>query len=129
MIQPAGSPRGRWQYSLHALFCFTVALCLLLGVYRLAGMQAVSLYGLLIFAVGPWFAYLACECLPIDSPAVRRTLANCLLVGILIAAIFLAEAYFIRHSDAPAAAYLGPVTLILWGPQYWALYLARRDPP
>ena len=62
-----------------------------LAFYRLVGFMAVVHYCLLIFAVGPWFAYLASECLPIRAVQLRAAAANMLLLVLFIATLKLAE--------------------------------------
>ena len=43
------------QFSLQGLMVIIILLSLGLGIYRQAGTRAVATYGLLLFAVGPWF--------------------------------------------------------------------------
>ena len=56
----------------------TAMVAIALAFYRLVGFMAVVHYCFLIFAVGPWFAYLASECLPLRAPQLRTAMANML---------------------------------------------------
>lgn len=114
------------QFSLQSLFVVTVLFCLGLGIYRQAGPRALATYGLLLFAVGPWFAYLASECLPVRSLIARRTLAYGLLL--LVFGFGLWSSHIWRAVlDNWLAAWLLPAALVLWVPQYLAFFVARRE--
>ena len=104
----------------------TILLSLGLAIYRQAGVRALATYGLLLFAVGPWFAYLAGECLPIRSAIARRTIAYGLLL--LVFAVGLWSSHVWREVIASwLAAWLLPAALVLWVPQYLAFFVARRS--
>jgi hypothetical protein len=125
---PSNAPSSRplMQFSLQSLMVLTILLCLGLGIYRQAGMRALATYGLLLFAVGPWFAYLASECLPVRSALARRTFAYGLLL--LVFAVGLWSSHIWRSVlDNWLAAWLLPMALVLWVPQYLAFFVARRE--
>lgn len=95
-----------------------------LGIYRQYGTRAVATYGLLLFAVGPWFAFLVSECLPIRSQAARRTIAHGLLVGLFGVRLWSSQVWR-GVIDNWLAAWILPAALVLWVPQYLAFYVAR----
>jgi hypothetical protein len=95
----------------------------ILGVYRVAGLQAFIHYAFLLFAVGPWFAHLASECLPIRSRPARVAIANVILVVLFIVGLKLAE----RIVSGPAVLIVGLAAIMLWTPQY-LLFLVWREP-
>ena len=73
-----------------------------LGFYRLVGFMAVVHYCFLIFAVGPWFAYLASECLPLGAPQLRTAAANMILLGLFVATLkFMYPFIFFQSSFTP----------------------------
>src|SRR5262245_25169303 len=89
---PASAPsRPLLQFSLQSLLVLTAMFAITLAVYRLVGYRAAVHYCLLIFAVGPWFAYLFSECLPIRAVQLRTAAANLMLLGLFIATLKLAE--------------------------------------
>ncbi len=104
----------------------TILLSLGLGIYRQNGVRALATYCLLLFAVGPWFAHLASECLPIRSLALRKTVAHGLLL------VLFGLGLWSSHNWRPVldswlAAWLLPAALVLWVPQYLAFFVARRE--
>ncbi len=114
------------QFSLQSLMVVVILVSLGLGIYRQAGVRALATYGLLLFAVGPWFAYLASECLPIRSVAARRTNAYVLLL--LVFAFGLWSSHVWRGTiDSWHAAWILPLGLVLWVPQYLVYFVIRRD--
>ncbi|QDU31277.1 hypothetical protein ETAA8_64300 [Anatilimnocola aggregata] len=124
--QPPQPPRPLLQFSLQSLMVVTVLLSLALGVYRQAGLRALATYGLLLFAVGPWFAHLASECLPLRSEALRRTIAHALMLGLFAIGLWSAGEW--RESfDGPVAAWILPAALILWVPQYLAFFVVQMS--
>lgn len=116
------SNRPRVQVSIWQLLVAVTLVGVGLGVYRIAGIQAFVHYAFLLFAVGPWFAHLVSECLPIRSRQLRVAIANLILVILFIGTLKLAE----RIVSGPAALIVGLAALILWTPQY-LLFLVWRD--
>src|SRR5262245_4916229 len=88
---PAAS-RPLLQFSLTSLLAITEMVAIGLGFYRLVGAQALVHYAFLVFAVGPWFAHLVSECLPLTSPKSRVAAANFFLLLLFIGVLKLAEA-------------------------------------
>src|SRR4030095_3269462 len=70
--------------SLPGLLVVTAMIAMGLGFYRLAGPKALVHYAFLIFAVGPWFAWLVSECLPIHTSQLRTAAANMILLLLFI---------------------------------------------
>ncbi len=99
----------------------TAMVAMALGFYRLAGVQALVHYVFLIFAVGPWFAWLVSECLPIPTPQLRTAAANMILLLLFIVVLKLAEATL----DGPVAIIVGLAALFLWTPQYMLFFVWR----
>ena len=75
----------------------------------------------MIFAVGPWFAWLASECLPVRSRQVRVAAANFLLLFLFIGVLKLAEATL----QGPVVILVGLAALLLWTPQYMIFFVWR----
>ena len=96
---------------------------LVLGALRSTGGVALVYYFFMIFAVGPWFARLLGECLPVAQPPIRVAVANLILLIIFIVGIKLAEIWL----EGPAAIYTTIAALLLWTPQYMICFL-QRDP-
>src|SRR5262245_49184298 len=92
-----------------------------LAFYRLAGYQAVVHYCFLVFAVGPWFAYLASECLPVRAPQLRTAAANMMLLALFIFTLRLAEATL----PGPVVLLVALAALLLWTPQYMIFFVWR----
>ncbi len=109
------------QFSLQGLLVVTAMVAMGLGFYRLAGPQALVHYAFLIFAVGPWFAWLASECLPIHTPQLRTAAANMILLLLFIVVLKLAEATM----EGPVAIVVGIAALFLWTPQYMLFFVWR----
>lgn len=78
-------------------------------------------YCFLLFAVGPWFAYLLAECLPIAAPALRTAIANMILLGLFVTTLKLAEATL----PGPVILVVAVAALILWTPQYMIFFVWR----
>ena len=93
-----------------------------LGIYRIAGLQAFVHYAFLLFAVGPWFAHLLSECLPIRSRQLRVAIANLILVIVFVGALKLAE----NVVSGPVVLIVGLAAIMLWTPQY-LLFLVWRE--
>ena len=109
------------QYSLQGLLVVTAMIAMGLGFYRLAGPKALVHYAFLIFAVGPWFAWLVSECLPIHTPQLRTAAANMILLLLFIIVLKLAEA----NLEGPVALMVGLGALFLWTPQYMLFFVWR----
>lgn len=124
MAPPAARPL--WQFSLQSLLLLTAMVAIALGIYRLIGPMAAVHYCFLIFAVGPWFAYLAAECLPFHSPQLRTAAANMLLLVLFIATLKLAE---VTEHDGPVAIVVALAALLLWTPQYMIFFVWRMGEP
>ena len=114
------------QFSLQSLMVVVILVSLGLGIYRQAGVRALATYGLLLFAVGPWFAFLASECLPVRSAVARRTFAYGLLLVVFAFGLWSSHVWR-GVIDNWLAAWLLPASLVLWVPQYFAYFVARRD--
>src|SRR5207302_7027169 len=106
-------PRPLLQFSLQSLLVLTAMVAIGLGFYRLVGFMAVVHYCFLIFAVGPWFAYLASECLPLRAPQLRAAAANMLLLILFIATLKLAEVAL----RGPVVVVVALAAVLLWTPQ------------
>ncbi|MBW8884112.1 MAG: hypothetical protein JF612_04885 [Planctomycetia bacterium] len=78
-------------------------------------------YCFLLFAVGPWFAYLLAECLPIAAPPLRTAVANMILLALFVATLKLAEATL----PGPVILVVAVAALILWTPQYMIFFVWR----
>lgn len=115
------TPRPALQFSLQGLLVVTAMVAMGLGIYRLAGVQALVHYAFLVFAVGPWFAWLASECLPIPSPQLRTAAANMILLLLFIVVLKLAE----LNLEGPVAIVVGLAALVLWTPQYMLFFVWR----
>ena len=109
------------QFSLQSLLAVTAMVGIGLGFYRLAGMQALVHYSFLVFAVGPWFAHLFSECLPLRSQTTRTAAANIVLLLLFIAVLKLAEATL----RGPIVILVGLAALLLWTPQYMIFFVWR----
>jgi hypothetical protein len=117
---PATS-RPLLQFSLASLLVVTAMVAIGLGFYRLVGPQALVHYAFLVFAVGPWFAYLASECLPLSSPKTRLAVANLLLLVLFVGVLRLAEATL----NGPTILLVGLAAVLLWTPQYMIFFVWR----
>ena len=122
MSSPSTS-RPLLQFSLQGLLVVTAMVAIMLGFYRLIGYKAAVHYCLLIFAVGPWFAYLFSECLPVRTPQLRTATANVLLLVLFIATLKLAEAVLV----GPVVILVALAALLLWTPQYMFFFVWRSD--
>jgi hypothetical protein len=109
------------QFSLQSLLVLMAMVAIALGFYRLAGPQALVHYCLLLFLVGPWFAYLASECLPIRAPQLRTAAANMMLLALFIITLKVAEATL----QGPVAILVALTALLLWTPQYMIFFVWR----
>lgn len=116
-------PRPPVQFSLLTLLIAFGATAFVLGLYRLLGPQPFVYYFLLVFTVGPWFAHLLSECLPIRSRQVRRAIANFTLLFLFIGGLKLAPQIF----DGPPVLITGLAALLLWMPQYMLFFVWRLE--
>src|SRR5262245_15670738 len=114
-------PRPLLQFSLQSLLLVTAMVAIALTFFRLGGWMAVVHYCFLLFAVGPWFAYLAAECLPIAAPQLRTAVANMLLLALFVATLKLAEATL----RGPVVIVVAAAALLLWTPQYMIFFVWR----
>jgi hypothetical protein len=112
-------PRPLMQFSLQGLLVFMAMIAIGLGFYRLGGVRALVHYSFLVFAVGPWFAWLASECLPVRSEKLRIAAANMTLLALFIGVLKLAEATL----DGPVVILVGLAALLLWTPQYMLFFV------
>jgi len=113
------STRPLLQFSLQSLLLVTAMVAIALTFFRLGGWMAVVHYCFLLFAVGPWFAYLAAECLPIGAPQLRTAAANMFLLVLFIATLKLAEATL----RGPVVIVVAAAALLLWTPQYMIFFV------
>ena len=118
---PSTANRPLIQFSLQSLLLVTAMVAIALAFYRLVGHMAVVHYCLMIFAVGPWFAYLASECLPIKAVQLRTAAANLLLLVLFIATLKVAEATL----PGPVIVIVALAALLLWTPQYMIFFVWR----
>jgi hypothetical protein len=109
------------QFSLQGLAILTAMVCIGLSFYRLVGFTAVVHYCFLTFAVGPWFAHLAGECLPLRAPQLRTAAANMLLLALFVATLKLAEA----NLPGPIVIVVAIAAVVLWTPQYVIFFVWR----
>jgi hypothetical protein len=122
---PANRARPLWQFSLQSLLVVTAMVAIVLAFCRLVGAQALVHYLFLVFAVGPWFAWLASECRPVRSRQVRVAAANFLLLLLFIAVLKLAE----LTVQGPVTILIGLTALLLWTPQYMIFFIWRLGEP
>jgi hypothetical protein len=104
----------------------TAMVAIALGVWLVLqkqdiGSRAFVHYCFLVFAVGPWFAYLTSECLPIHAPQLRTAAANMILLGLFVVTLKLAEATL----PGPVSLVVAVAALILWTPQYMMFFVWR----
>jgi hypothetical protein len=114
------------QYSLQGMLIGTAMVAIGLGVWLVldkqdVGLRAVVHYCFLVFAVGPWFAYLASECLPIRAAQLRTAAANMILLGLFIVTLKMAETTL----PGPVALVVAVAALLLWTPQYMMFFVWR----
>ena len=120
------SPRRLLQFSLQGLLMATAMVAIGLAVWlalreRDVGAQALVHYCFLLFAVGPWFAYLLSECLPIRISQLRTAAANMILLGLFVVTLKMAEATL----PGPVAVVVAVAALVLWTPQYMIFFVWR----
>ena len=122
----ARSNRNLLQFSLRGLLIATAMVAIGLAVWLVLrregiGSHALIHYCFLVFAVGPWFAFLVSECLPIRAPQLRAAAANMILLGVFVVTLKLAEATL----PGPIALVVAVAALILWTPQYMMFFVWR----
>lgn len=88
---------------------------------RDVGSVALVHYCFLVFAVGPWFAYLVSECLPIRTSQLRTAAANMILLVLFVVTLKMAEATL----PGPVALVAAVAALVLWTPQYMIFFVWR----
>jgi hypothetical protein len=118
-VQSSSQPR--LQFSLQGLLLATAMVAIALGFYRLVGGKALADYCFLLFAVGPWFAHLAAECLPVRAPQLRTAAANMILLALFVATLKVAE----MRLGGPVAVVVAIAALVLWTPQYVIFFVWR----
>jgi hypothetical protein len=111
------------QFSLQGLMMVTAMVAIALAFYRQVGYMAVVHYCLLLFAVGPWFAYLVSECLPVRAHQLRTAAANMILLGLFIVTLKVAEATL----PGPVTILVALAALLLWTPQYMIFFVWRMS--
>ena len=120
----AGMPEKRRptiQFSLQSLLVVTAMVAIGLAFYRLVGTRALVHYSFLLFAVGPWFAYLVGECVPLRTVQMRTAVSNFVLLFLFIGVLKLAEATI----DGPVIMVVALAALVLWTPQYMIFFVWR----
>ena len=116
---PATRRRPLLQFSLQGLLVVMAMIAIGLGFYRLVGVRALVHYCFLLFAVGPWFAWLVSECLPVRAVQLRTAAANFVLVVLFVGVLTLAQATL----DGPVVILVGLAALLLWTPQYFLFFV------
>lgn len=114
-------PRPGLQFSLQTLMVVMAMIAVALGVYRSLGWQYLAYYYLLLFAAGPWFAFLLSECLPIRYLPLRMAAGNILLLFLFIGALKISELLI----DGQVVLLVGLAALLLWTPQYMIFFVWR----
>ena len=110
------------QFSLQSLLVVTAAVAIGVAVmYGHVDFKLLVHYCFLIFAVGPWFAFLAAECLPIAAPQLRTAVANMILLALFVVTLKLAEATL----PGPIVIVVAVAAVVLWTPQYMIFFVWR----
>ena len=117
------SSRPLFQFSLQTLLIVIATVAVALAFYRSGIISRMALvhYCFLLFAVGPWFAYLLSECLPIVAQPLRTAVANMVLLALFVATLKLAEA----NLPGPIVLVVAVAAVILWTPQYMIFFVWR----
>jgi hypothetical protein len=117
------SSRPLFQFSLQTLLIVMATVAVALALYRsgIIGRMALVHYCFLLFAVGPWFAYLFSECLPIVAQPLRTAVANMVLLALFVATLKLAEATL----PGPVVLVVAVAAVVLWTPQYMIFFVWR----
>ena len=114
-------PRPFLQFSLQTLMVLMAMIAVVLGVYRSLGWRCLAYYFLLLFAVGPWFAFLLSECSPVRSIPLRLAIGHMLLLFLFIGALKVTELLI----DGQVVLLVGLAALLLWTPQYMVFFVWR----
>ena len=120
-MPPAPTPRPGLQFSLQTLMLVMAMVAVVLGVYRGLGWKCLAYYYLLLFAVGPWFAFLLSECFPLRLAPLRIAIGNILLLLLFIGALKISELLI----DGQVVLLVGLAALLLWTPQYMIFFVWR----
>jgi len=120
---PSYSPsRAYLQFSLQGLLVLTALVAVVVAIYSgHMSIQVLMHYCFLVFAVGPWFAYLVSECLPIAAQQLRIAAANMILLGLFVVTLKLAEATL----PGPIVLVVAVAAVVLWTPQYMIFFVWR----
>ncbi len=120
--------RFRAQFSLQSLLIATALIAAGVAAGQAIYLRRIELkpiifvhYCFLLFAVGPWFAYLLAECLPIAAAPLRTAVANMILLTLFVATLKLAEATL----PGPVILVVVVAALVLWTPQYMIFFVWR----
>src|SRR3954447_17270765 len=110
------------QFSLQGLLIITTLAAVLVAI-RTGHMdiRVLAHYCFLIFAVGPWFAHLVGECLPVAAPQLRTAAANMILLALFVVTLKLAEATL----PGPIVLVVAVAAVVLWTPQYMIFFVWR----
>lgn len=114
-------PRPGLQFSLQSLMIVMAMVAIVLGVYRGLGWKWLAYYFLMLFAVGPWFAFLFSECLPIRRTSLRLAIGNMLLLFLFVGALKVCELLI----NGQVVLFVGLAALLLWTPQYMIFFVWR----
>jgi hypothetical protein len=109
------------QFSLQTLMIVMALVAIVLGVYRGLGWKCLAYYYLLVFAVGPWFAHLVSECMPVRQLAMRVAAGHLLLLLLFIGALKIS----VLLMDGQVVLLVGLAALLLWTPQYMVFFVWR----
>jgi hypothetical protein len=110
------------QFSLQGLLVVTALAAVAAAIYSgHLSIYVVAHYCFLLFAVGPWFAYLASECLPVAALQLRTAAANMILLVLFVVTLKLAEATL----PGPIVLVVAIAAAILWTPQYMMFFVWR----
>src|SRR6476620_12454951 len=114
--------RPALQFSLQSLLAVTALVAVVAAIYSgHLSIQVVAHYCFLLFAVGPWFAYLVSECLPIAAQQLSTAAANMILLALFVVTLKLAEATL----PGPIVLVVAIAAVILWTPQYMMFFVWR----
>lgn len=110
------------QFSIQGLLIATSLVAVVMALRNgHLDVRVLAHYCFLIFAVGPWFAYLVAECLPISAPQLRTAAANMILLALFVVTLKLAEATL----PGPIVLVVAVAAVVLWTPQYMMFIVWR----